>query len=283
MLRKCLKYDLKALISIWKYISVLTVIASVMCGLSIRVFETMDDKTKTITVLFAMFGIMASMLVFYAYMISTVAFGVYRYYKKCYTDEGYLTFTLPVKRVTTLNSKLISALILSTASALILFVALNITMAIVPTDNTDFANALTEFYGNASKAFKEAYDANGFWIVAIIAEIVIGIFTSEVGFTLLLFSIAARVPSMKRNVKLTFLKGFIVFIAYSLFSTLLSFGSLFIIFYVDAMAVSGGVKPNEIVPIIFFGLLIACMASLICTAWLYRDNLRMMREKLNLG
>ena len=53
-------------------------------------------------------------------MLATLIFVYMRYYKNFFTDEGYLTFTLPVKRIDLLNSKILSAFITNAATSAVI-------------------------------------------------------------------------------------------------------------------------------------------------------------------
>ena len=55
-------------------------------------FSTMSDITVALCILLLMAGIIAIAVC----CAGSVFFVIYRFYKRCFTDEGYLTFTLPV-------------------------------------------------------------------------------------------------------------------------------------------------------------------------------------------
>lgn len=119
MLKKLLKHDFKALFKYWWIVAVVTAGLSVLAGKCITILES---KKELPAVLDASAGI-ALMLAY----IGVIVFAVFstvmifiRYYKNLFTDEGYLTFTLPVKRSDILNSKLISAAVLEFATFLVI-------------------------------------------------------------------------------------------------------------------------------------------------------------------
>lgn len=102
MLRKLLKYDFKYIFKIWLALSVLSVPMSAFggyCGpMSIQGSE-FDG--------FFIFGTIISILVIVGVAIIPFVMSLYRFYLSLYTDEGYLTFTLPVKKSDLLLSKFI--------------------------------------------------------------------------------------------------------------------------------------------------------------------------------
>ncbi len=119
MLKKLLKHDFKALFKYWWIVAVVTAGLSALSGKCITILESEKELPA---ILDASAGI-ALMLTY----IGVIVFAVFstvmifiRYYKNLFTDEGYLTFTLPVKRSDILNSKLISAAVLEFATFLVI-------------------------------------------------------------------------------------------------------------------------------------------------------------------
>ena len=100
MLRKVLKYDLGAIFKLWLIMSITSLLLGALGGVALRVIMTPNpdlgathfDGWDSIATMFL--GI--SVIGIIAYMIITFIFVIYRYYQNFFTDEGYLTFTLPV-------------------------------------------------------------------------------------------------------------------------------------------------------------------------------------------
>ncbi len=119
MLKKLLKHDFKALFRYWWIVAVVTAGLSALSGKCITILESEKelpavlDASAGIALMLAYIGI----IVFAVF--STVMIFM-RYYKNLFTDEGYLTFTLPVKRSDILNSKLISAAVFEVATFLVI-------------------------------------------------------------------------------------------------------------------------------------------------------------------
>lgn len=106
MLRSLLRYDFRAVLKYWWIAVISLVVLSLLGGLCIRVLEADMDLPSSVISL-AVFGLLLIFLGFAAfYLLSMIAIFV-RYYKNFFTDEGYLTFTLPAKPSQLLNSKLI--------------------------------------------------------------------------------------------------------------------------------------------------------------------------------
>lgn len=106
MLRKLLKYDFKAVIKLWLIGVIAILLLSVLGGFAIKVdtFEReLPPLVYTISVLVEIFTFIG----YAAFSVLTQVLIFIRFYKNFFTDEGYLTFTLPVSRSKLLNSKLI--------------------------------------------------------------------------------------------------------------------------------------------------------------------------------
>lgn len=125
MFKKCLKYDLKSFRTVFLIASAVILVLSVFCGLLFGNSITAEAEKSyivdnnitpsTFENLFLNIRIVLSTL---AYIIVYPAITLYlgligilrlvRYYMHCFTDQGYLTFTLPVKRKTLFLSKVAS-------------------------------------------------------------------------------------------------------------------------------------------------------------------------------
>ena len=127
MLKKLLKYDIRYISKVF----LLTIVGLFAAGAltggclggMIRVFESStaaDGSTQ------AVFLMLTGMLLYFLTIIGFVLVAAlpticvfvlyYRFYRNLYTDQGYLSFTLPLKPTTHLHSKLI----VSTATTVIL-------------------------------------------------------------------------------------------------------------------------------------------------------------------
>ena len=120
MLRKLLRYDLKFVFKYWWIAAVTSLVLSVAGGISLSLMDAEKQPPAlimlllTLTVVFSIVGLVAFCLLSYL--------SIYiRFYKNLFTDEGYLTFTLPVKLSRLLNAKLLTALITMIGTFLVLF------------------------------------------------------------------------------------------------------------------------------------------------------------------
>ena len=164
MFKKCLKYDLKNMLSIWWIGALTVIITAIPAGFAIRGVDDADTY----------YGTFLSLWIFFAYLV-LIAFGVFtealiylRYYNNFFKDEGYLTFTLPVKRSTLVLSKLVSATILNALSVAAVTAAVAFIMLVQPTKES---NLLVELVNGFSQIIKELYENAGGWATVYLAEV----------------------------------------------------------------------------------------------------------------
>ena len=118
MFAKLLKHDILAVLKYWWIGAVVSVGCAILCGFAGLVAFTDNTEYTAISdvayeaYLFCFLGVI--MLPLFTYILLLV-----RYQKHFFSDEGYLTFTLPVKKSTLIDSKLTLALIFSVVSSLI--------------------------------------------------------------------------------------------------------------------------------------------------------------------
>ncbi len=145
MLSKTLKHDLRNFLPLWLFLSVIALCSSVIFGLSLREMIFFSSEAS---VVFGGLGMTLSIAVLSGYAIATVVFVAVRFYQNFYTDEGYLTFTLPVKRSTLFFSKVLSGVIFVGASSVVIIVSVVLALLMVPSsaaDNTPVLFEVIEF------------------------------------------------------------------------------------------------------------------------------------------
>jgi hypothetical protein len=169
MLKKVLKYDCRTLFRIWWIAAVVTVAMSVLGGFAQTVYQREGRVPEIITVT-------AGMAMFFAYLcmvllvILSEVLVFMRYYRNFFTDEGYLTFTLPVKRETLLNSKILSGLALMAASGGVCILG-NFLMFFI----SDFELFRTgEYFRNVASVFREIpVEIRGYLLVYLLEALLI--------------------------------------------------------------------------------------------------------------
>ena len=116
MFGKCLKYELRAytrlLVPTFIALMIVGVLMSVAVGVLTRlVAMNGNELLQAIAAILLYFIIMAVYLSLFVIPIMVFVLTVRRFYKSFFTDEGYLTFTLPVSMDCHITSKLTAALI----------------------------------------------------------------------------------------------------------------------------------------------------------------------------
>ena len=133
MLKKCFKYDFHSIFKIWLILSVIVVSIAVPAGFAFNyVFDTENYSAEgaPFIALIAMGVFMLYYTAIIVYVLATKILLYVRYYKHFFTDEGYLTFTLPVKRSTLFLSKILNSVLYDVMLVAVLFSSLLITFAI---------------------------------------------------------------------------------------------------------------------------------------------------------
>lgn len=126
MLLKLLKHDLRAT---WKPIvslDIASVVLAALGGLCLTFVSSGNAAGGGLLVISASLFAFASMFAIVGAAIISVIITYKRFYKNLYTDEGYLTFTLPASRTKIHLSKTIMALIWALSGSLTLIVSFSL-------------------------------------------------------------------------------------------------------------------------------------------------------------
>lgn len=158
MLKKLLKYDTLSIIRYWWIIAVAVVATTgveIACTNFYLDYFMSDDAI--VSVMAAIAYLIASICnVIILGSISATTLMVYvRFYKNLFTDEGYLTFTLPVKRSELLASKTVHAFIWQTLHLLLIAVCKTVSYA--ATDNA--------LYTSSIQWLSRAWENDGAWLI----------------------------------------------------------------------------------------------------------------------
>ncbi len=112
MLKKLIKHDFKAVARTWWIIAVVVLCMSIIGAYMLTlVSKSAENETFSLIDVVGVLFIIACVFAIIGSIIATVSLAFNRYYKNLFTDEGYLTFTLPVSRRDILLSKTINTFI----------------------------------------------------------------------------------------------------------------------------------------------------------------------------
>lgn len=170
MLKKCLKYDFAALMRTWWILAVSMLGAGVLAGLGFRFFSqcmVADNVNEGLAILSAFVALGSYFCILAMIMGMTVSFILifWRIYTHFYTDEGYLTFTLPVKRSTLYLSKVISATVLQAATIGVLMLGILFMVLVVPpTEGGEFFISM-DWLSGIGDFLRMLVDLAGWWLI----------------------------------------------------------------------------------------------------------------------
>ena len=250
MLGKLIKHDFKSLsrVLIPTNLAILAATIIMTIGIAINVKDGFNAAMQNGGLgLFRVITVLISVIMGLAIMAALflVAFIIFqRFYKSFMSDEGYLTFTLPVTTSELLWSKLITAILWTLISSVVIFISVNI-LVLFGTESHGFIN--TEAYRELSKMIHEAFATFGgrlIWpIIEVILYMLVGTACSILHVYLAL--ILGGVVSQKHKV----LFAILFFFAISIVLTTLSSISQFYIApsMVNTMEYNGVWGPNEAV------------------------------------
>lgn len=166
MLKKLLKYDMLAVGKTWWILVVAFLGACLAGGFMIGFGIMTKDSVGGIAVLSIVLGSILLFFTLSAFLIVSTILPFIRFYKNLYTDEGYLTFTLPATRWEILISKSLSTIIFMAASVIVTllgifaFVGALCLLNSIDLDFRMLAEEIAElFAGDAMRIF---------WIVVVI-------------------------------------------------------------------------------------------------------------------
>ncbi len=175
MLKKLIKYDFKSVFKLWWIAAASTVALSVIGGLIASFFAADEFTEKVIPIPILIVAVIILTIVF----IGFGAFGIFtdilvyvRYYKNLFTDEGYLTFTLPAKRKTILNSKILLSFVFGSLTGLVLTIN-TVNILLISCGKYIFTKEILEEIKYVIKEIL-AYEYSYYFAIYLIEFIVIG-------------------------------------------------------------------------------------------------------------
>lgn len=293
MLKKCLKYDVQSVIRIWWILAATMLGAALIAGLAFRGFtEALSHSdTDSVIQIIAIFGVLGAglcLLAMVAALVVSVIIVYWRTYTHFFTDEGYLTFTLPVKRSTLYLSKVLTATLVEVVTVVIFILGICLILLIAPPSTYDgqiinFAafSGVGELFGSL---FKGIFGLEGggwviVWLIAAIPFLLMSqLYNSGLIFLCMTIgSVIAKKHKLLASIGIYY--GFTAVLSFvSQFASLfLSSGIVSVIF----VAASGGTTSAGLTVtavILVADLIMACLAVL-----LHFITVHLLEKKLNLA
>lgn len=278
MMKKLLKYDFRAIFKYWWIVALSSLGLSFIGGISLRIITNMPsdiEDGRVFVFLLAVLGMILTVIGISAFLISAEIFVYVRLYKHFFSDEGYLTFTLPVKRRDLLNSKIISGLVVNIAT----FAVVAADIGIILTIGIDF-ETIQKIGESFFWFIGSAFETMGALCIAYILEAIVLILCLAV-MSYLLVSICITFAAVIAKKYKIFAAIGIYYIA----SAVVSFVGQFALMF-GSMSLAGifsNIPEGSVLGIGALMLLsVSLLASTICVC-LYLLELHMLEKKLNLN
>lgn len=182
MFSKLLKYDTKSVFKYWWIGAVASLLIAVFGGVCIQIVD-IDYTSYEIIPILGGIGLVFSLIGMYLLPILTEILVLVRFYKHFFTDEGYLTFTLPVKRTSLLDSKIATYLIFG-VSTIFVMIADALTMLAVGIPEEFFSG---RFWTSIGEFFSEMYEFLGIYGAPYTVLAVLILLATAISSTLLVY------------------------------------------------------------------------------------------------
>ncbi len=263
MLRKCFKYDFLSVFKIW-WIAAVTVLGlSVLAGFGYRnrYLHYLDpdryhlwENTAEGAYFFAIVAIL---------ILTTVLVAV-RFYNNFFSDEGYLTFTLPVKRSTLFLSKILSGFVLSLMNVAVIIISVIITGIIIPASQPQYANAFIEFVVEFFGILQEVPKEDIGWLILYVFEITVISLLSSLVSLLLLYMLITIGATMAKKHKVAATVGLLVGFNYGM-SALIIPAILAMSLWADATSHLFGAQLSDNEWLLFFAFIFLLFIGILTT------------------
>ena len=169
MLRKLLKYDMAAIKRIYTILSISVFAAAIIGALCMRFFlETAEIDEYGFFSVFALLFFIFSVIAVIGSFIVTMILVFIRFYKNFFSDEGYLTFTLPVDRKTLLRSKTCNALIWLGFEVVLIGMCILRYMLLIPPMKKGGPLINLMLFDAIGHSLAEAWNSIGAWLIVYI-------------------------------------------------------------------------------------------------------------------
>lgn len=281
MLRKLLKYDFKSVFKFWWIAALISTALSTLGGFCLKVIK--DATSEFVTIQPPMVLLVSSWLMFILAILALSVFAVLtaimiyvRFYQNFFTDAGYLTFTLPVKRTLHLNSKLIMGFVTQFATTFTIIVNICLMLGIAFAEEIFTKEVWDAVVKGVKVFFKELeWDSVVFIIEIILISVLVSLFN-----TLFTYACITFASTITKRAKIITAVG-IYYGASGLLSFVIQmlylFGSTTVIDFIDK-------QPDNMASIILIliALIVLLFVASVC-ALLYTFEHWMLERKLNLA
>ncbi len=284
MFGKVLKYDMKYVARIWWMLAIGIVGLTVAASLVLRFIIETANKGGIFPFLTLM-GILfmfVSMIAIFGSLVVTQVLVFVRFYKNFFTDEGYLTFTLPVSRKKLLLAKTVNGLIWYTLHTILLVacVGIFIFIGIMPIKEMLNIENIKGLFG----LFGALWDSAGAWIIVYVLEALI-VFELLAAFGICLVELCITIGAVVAKKQKVIAAVGIYYLVNMVLSTVISVITMIFLvglsegFFILFAELTQGLQfAVAALVILIFALIIAAAVSI-----LYFMTLSRIERKLNLA
>ena len=281
MLGKALKYDLRAVLKLWV---LFTAILFGVCFVGAFALRALTTSTEfTVFSLFATAGVMLSVFVMSCYIMGVQLLVLFRFYQNFFTDEAYLTFTLPAKRSTLLNSKLICGFIFTSVDIIAVCLAALLFISMATVSATDHTLIITQFFDAIFKIYKSIFVPFNAWaciytFLGAVIYIAMTVFS-----TFLIYACMTLGCTMVRKYKL--LMAILVYYAVNMCISILTYvGSIILgISTLGSVSVLSQYSDGQIKAVILFVMIGIIAFFTVLSVLTYKFTLSKIERNLNLA
>lgn len=275
MLRKLLKYDLRAVFRVWWIAAAISAVMAVLGGgcLYVRANQKFFPDE-----MYSLAGVMVFFVYFSfaALLVLTMVLIFVRLFGNFFTDEGYLTFTLPVSRLQLVNSKIITGVIAVIATEIL--VGLEVALMYFIRDPEKILSPL--FWNELKQGWTEVMQTFGNYIWVYILEAMVLALLNTVFCVLFLYVCISFASMIVKRGKLIAAIG-IYYGANSLIVSIMQLFALFglnsLIYWMDELTTRQVLSGATF---ILLGLI--CFTAMFCSL-LYGLQYHLVDRKLNLS
>lgn len=284
MLGKLIKYEWKGLIKPLSILYLVLLGITILTGLLIvTINPDYDDVTMGLSVLFTILSVLIYYFGIIVCSLGTMLIIAIRFYKTCYTDEAYLTHTLPVsarqllaaKTITSVLCYLLSMLIIGLTVVMLLIVLVThmINLGEIPAAelSTGFSELLAEL--NQEFATEMGISISGYFIYLISISLVSSVCS--------IISILGCVSLGQLYTKHRILGAIIAYFVMTFVLQIAAYAGM-IPMYAKIFAAEYTGETILIFDLLRPTLIITMAASVIIAIVMYFINIHMMTKRLNL-
>lgn len=289
MFKKVFKYDFAYVKRFWWIITASVLGISFFGSLVYRFVAVFDTTRASAQEMFLyVSGEIFLVACFIAVPVSFIAPQILcyvRFYKNFFTDEGYLTFTLPVSRRTLFLSKVVNTVLWTVIHAALMLAAIAIVITIAPVPNKGQLLDL-HVWEAIGRFFSRCWEGIGGWLIVYIFEGIL-LAVAAAWFTCSLISTCVTIGAVVAK-KHKVLAAFGVYYGINMASSFLmqlaaGLGVIFVVVPVTDLLVMGDFSVNTICLVISLMLLILLLMEAAVACLFHFLALGKLERKLNLS